>query len=552
VADLVPAMLSGVSWTSSTTGHASVTSGGSGSGNNLAATVNIAAGVGNAVTFLVSGTTPSDWCVTSGNLVNPATVTAPPGVTDPNLANNSATDIDTLSVGQSPITVNSGGDDPSGPSAGTVTLRDAINAVNQGSADAIRFAIPGTPTINLAADLPALTRLVYIDGTTESGVTVNGNGFSMLDVGSTVNLKDVSFNHGKVTVETNDALNVESDFNVGVSTLVHNYGSVDVCGSFLGGNYTEVYNHNGALFNTDKDFIGGDFSFMYDFGTAAVTVGGNYSLGAFGFVYNYNTSSLRVTANFTLGQQRLSVQRHGRRRRRHLLRGRQLPDRRCQRRRVRLRLRLQLRHVEIHGGWQLRHLRPQQLRVQRGVLHRRCDLHDRWQPQPRRRGLRVQLRRLDPDRARRLDPGQRRLRVERQVQHRHRHPLGGRQLTHRRRQRRRQRLRLRLQRGRREPQGGRRLDHRRRRRQFPVQRCVLHRRRGPDGGGELQPGCQQLRVRLRDFGLERDQEFHPGHQPLFCGLREHVRGGGSSMPARAIPPTPTSWPAPLPRRPAAA
>jgi uncharacterized repeat protein (TIGR01451 family) len=301
VADVVPAMLSGVSWTSYTTGNASVTSGASGSGNNLAATVNIAAGPGNSVTFLVSGTTPSDWCTVSGNLVNTATVTPAPGVIDSNLSNNSATDIDTLSVGQSPITVNSGADDPSGPSPGVVTFRDAVNAVDQGTADAILFAIPGTPTINLTADVPALTRRVYIDGTTEAGVTVNGNGYAMLVVGSTVNLKNVSFNQGTITVAANDALNVESDFNVGVSTLVQNYGSVDVCGSFLGGNHTEVYNHDGALFNADKHFIGGDFSFMYDFGTAAVTVGGNYTLGAYGFVYNYNTSSLRVTDNFTLG-----------------------------------------------------------------------------------------------------------------------------------------------------------------------------------------------------------------------------------------------------------
>src|SRR5204863_374648 len=108
VADSIPATLTGVTWTSTTTGTASVTSGASGSGNSLSATVNIAAGAGNAVVFTVTGTV--DWCLATGDLINTATVTAPSGTTDPNPANNSATDPDTL---PRPITVNSAGDDPS-------------------------------------------------------------------------------------------------------------------------------------------------------------------------------------------------------------------------------------------------------------------------------------------------------------------------------------------------------------------------------------------------------------------------------------------------------
>ena len=73
-------------------GNASVTSGGSGTGNSLAATVNIVASAGNSVVFTLTGTTLSS---ATGDLVNTATVTAPSGTTDPNLANNSATDIDT-------------------------------------------------------------------------------------------------------------------------------------------------------------------------------------------------------------------------------------------------------------------------------------------------------------------------------------------------------------------------------------------------------------------------------------------------------------------------
>src|SRR5208337_1429137 len=60
--------------------------------------------------------------------------------------------------------------DPSGPTPNSVTLRDAINKVNNdltdvaSNPDVIKFAISGTPTITLAADLPALTAPVFIDG----------------------------------------------------------------------------------------------------------------------------------------------------------------------------------------------------------------------------------------------------------------------------------------------------------------------------------------------------------------------------------------------------
>src|SRR5208337_2422567 len=72
------------------------------------------------------------------------------------------------------FTVNSAAD-PSGPTPDSVTLRDAINKVNNdptdvaSNPDVIKFAISGTPTITLAADLPALTAPVFIDGESQPG-----------------------------------------------------------------------------------------------------------------------------------------------------------------------------------------------------------------------------------------------------------------------------------------------------------------------------------------------------------------------------------------------
>jgi uncharacterized repeat protein (TIGR01451 family) len=83
VADSLPAVLTGATWTCAPAANCGAASG----IGNLATTVNLANG--QAATLVVNATvSPS----ASGNLVNTATVTAPAGVTDPALANNSATD----------------------------------------------------------------------------------------------------------------------------------------------------------------------------------------------------------------------------------------------------------------------------------------------------------------------------------------------------------------------------------------------------------------------------------------------------------------------------
>ncbi len=89
VSDTFPALLSGVTFSSSATGGASGNTA-SGSGN-LSETVTLPAN--SSITYLVTGTIDPS---AVGNLVNTATVTAPPDVVDTNPANNSATDTDTL------------------------------------------------------------------------------------------------------------------------------------------------------------------------------------------------------------------------------------------------------------------------------------------------------------------------------------------------------------------------------------------------------------------------------------------------------------------------
>ncbi len=88
VADLVPANITGVTWTAVYVGTGST--GPASSSGNLNAAVNLAAA--GSVTFTLTGTILSS---AAGNLVNTATVAAPIGFTDTNPNNNSATDTDT-------------------------------------------------------------------------------------------------------------------------------------------------------------------------------------------------------------------------------------------------------------------------------------------------------------------------------------------------------------------------------------------------------------------------------------------------------------------------
>ncbi len=90
VADTFPASITGVTWTCVAAGGASCTAAGSGNINDV---VNLP--VGGSVTYTATGNIASS---ATGTLANTATVAVGAGTTDPNPANNSATDTDTLNA----------------------------------------------------------------------------------------------------------------------------------------------------------------------------------------------------------------------------------------------------------------------------------------------------------------------------------------------------------------------------------------------------------------------------------------------------------------------
>ena len=91
VQDTVPAALTGVTWNcAATAGSACVATSGSG---NINTTVNLQNG--GSATFTLNATVAAN---ATGTLANTATVTAPSSAIDPNPANNSATDSDTIAL----------------------------------------------------------------------------------------------------------------------------------------------------------------------------------------------------------------------------------------------------------------------------------------------------------------------------------------------------------------------------------------------------------------------------------------------------------------------
>jgi gliding motility-associated-like protein/uncharacterized repeat protein (TIGR01451 family) len=68
IQDVIPPQVSGVTWTSAVTGNASITSGGTGTGNNLLLTGDVAAGADNRITVTVSGTVAPDFTGTLNNI----------------------------------------------------------------------------------------------------------------------------------------------------------------------------------------------------------------------------------------------------------------------------------------------------------------------------------------------------------------------------------------------------------------------------------------------------------------------------------------------------
>lgn len=155
VTDNFPGSLSGITWTCAGAGGGTCTAAGAG---NISDNVDLP--VGGSVTYIVTATIASG---ALGTLNNTATVSVPGGVTDPNLANNSSTDSDTLTP-QADLAI--GKTDSVDPVVAGTNLTYDVTVTNNGPSDALGVVMLDT--------LPAQTVFVSAPGCSHDGSPTGG------------------------------------------------------------------------------------------------------------------------------------------------------------------------------------------------------------------------------------------------------------------------------------------------------------------------------------------------------------------------------------------
>lgn len=193
--DIVPAAITGVSWSLTPSGTAAVATGSpaTGSGNNVNTKVNIPAGAGNGIAVQINGTVASS---ASDTLVNTATA-ALPGDTTVSAMNKTVVDnvpgLQIIKAG--PATVDAG-----------TTINYTITVTNNGPSDAVQAAI---------ADVIAQTTVSNVSWTaTASGNAVinsgaTGNGSTLL-----VNANIPAGNNNAVTILVQGTVNADAAGNI--------------------------------------------------------------------------------------------------------------------------------------------------------------------------------------------------------------------------------------------------------------------------------------------------------------------------------------------------
>jgi uncharacterized repeat protein (TIGR01451 family) len=303
VADTFPAGIASDTFTAVETGGATgFTASGSG---NITDTVTMP--VGSTITYTVTATSNS---AVSGTLSNTATVTAPAGITDPTPANNTATDVDTLTpqadlkitkvdnVGGSSITSTTGTLVPgntlvytivvtnSGPSAvtgatvadtfPTGVASDTFTAVATGSATG--FTASGSGNISNTVTMPVGSTITYTV-TAVSSTTATGTLSNTATVAAPSGTTDPT--PANNTATDVDTLTPQADLKV---TKVDNVGGSSITaaqGSIVAGNaltYTIVVTNAGP-----SSVTGATVTDTFPAGVASDTYTATATGGATGF-----------------------------------------------------------------------------------------------------------------------------------------------------------------------------------------------------------------------------------------------------------------------------
>src|SRR5208337_2202921 len=199
------------------------------------------------------------------------------------------------------LSVNTLADDPSGPTPGNTTLRDAITQADGGTGNqyVIKFAVKGT--IDLTGALPALDNNIAIKGPGAKNLTVQRNPTASpfriftVDTGDTVNISGLTIAGGY----THDGGGLD------------NFGTLTVSNSVFSSNFAGggggLYNESGATatvigstFTRNSADLGGGGG-LENFGTATVigsTFSSNGADGGGGGLENFGTATV-IGSTFT-------------------------------------------------------------------------------------------------------------------------------------------------------------------------------------------------------------------------------------------------------------
>ncbi|NLR78424.1 gliding motility-associated C-terminal domain-containing protein [Chitinophaga eiseniae] len=161
ITDAVPATLTSVTWTTRTNGAASAGSGISGSGNNVAVTGDINAGIGNSIQVLIRGVVPAN--TPAGTLTNIGALTSPDNTTI-----NSTPVLTAITrsakisiVKQAPATANAGNN-----------IRFVLIVTNTGPSDADNISISDI----VPASVTAVNWTTLMAGTAQVTANATGSG----------------------------------------------------------------------------------------------------------------------------------------------------------------------------------------------------------------------------------------------------------------------------------------------------------------------------------------------------------------------------------------
>ena len=200
VTDALPAALLGPTWGCVASPGSSCTLNGSGDIND---TVNLA--VGGTATYTVTGTVGAG---ATGTICNTVTVTPPGGVPDPNPANNSSTDTDTLTPEADLGLTKTDSADPVSPGD---PLAYSLTISNAGPSDATLLTVTDSlpPGVTFISSSPGPPECILV------GVTLNCDLGTLTAGGSTVVTINVTVNAsaGGVLVNTAGASGSETDPN---------------------------------------------------------------------------------------------------------------------------------------------------------------------------------------------------------------------------------------------------------------------------------------------------------------------------------------------------